>query len=116
MPLLSPQASRMVFDARVSDWGLSHVRRHDMHQADIAPLMAALLNTPVPVNNVVGASRGKPLIHPILVKIQYLDTFIQLATLLQFTSWKFGEVMEKKSRFSNMPNTLDKDSVVANLS
>lgn len=48
------QASRMMFDPRVSsDWSLSHVRRHDVHQADIAPLMAALINIPIPVNNVV---------------------------------------------------------------
>ncbi|KAF2352865.1 GPI ethanolamine phosphate transferase 1 C-terminal, partial [Trinorchestia longiramus] len=45
------QATRMMFDARVSEWGLSHVRRHDLHQADIAPLMSALVNIAVPVNS-----------------------------------------------------------------
>ena len=55
------QATRMMFDPRVStDWGLAHVRRHDVHQADIAPLMAALINVPVPVNNMV-SGRTLPL-------------------------------------------------------
>jgi phosphatidylinositol glycan class N len=34
-------------------WGLAHLKRRDVQQADIAALMAALLATPTPTNNVV---------------------------------------------------------------
>ncbi|XP_045112209.1 GPI ethanolamine phosphate transferase 1-like isoform X1 [Portunus trituberculatus] len=43
---------KMMYDARVERWGLTHVRRHDLHQADVAPLMASILGIPIPVNNV----------------------------------------------------------------
>ncbi|KAK7005569.1 hypothetical protein SK128_027618, partial [Halocaridina rubra] len=40
-----------MYDARIEKWGLSHVRRHDLHQADLAPLMASIIGIPIPVNN-----------------------------------------------------------------
>ncbi|XP_069182447.1 GPI ethanolamine phosphate transferase 1 isoform X1 [Procambarus clarkii] len=43
---------KMIYDARIEKWGLSHVRRHDLHQADIAPLMASIIGIPIPVNSV----------------------------------------------------------------
>lgn len=49
---------KMMYDARVERWGLSHVRRHDLHQADVAPLMASILGIPIPVNSVVS-----PILH-----------------------------------------------------
>ncbi|KAK7072611.1 hypothetical protein SK128_000725, partial [Halocaridina rubra] len=42
---------KMMYDARIEKWGLSHVRRHDLHQADLAPLMASIIGIPIPVNN-----------------------------------------------------------------
>ncbi|XP_076060251.1 phosphatidylinositol glycan anchor biosynthesis class N [Oratosquilla oratoria] len=43
---------RMQYDSRVEEWGLTHVRRHDVYQADIAPLMASVIAIPIPVNSV----------------------------------------------------------------
>ncbi|XP_047495718.1 GPI ethanolamine phosphate transferase 1-like [Penaeus chinensis] len=53
---------KMMYDARVEKWGLTHVRRHDLHQADIAPLMSSIIGIPIPVN-----SMG-------LLHIEYLGT------------------------------------------
>ncbi|KAK7539702.1 Phosphatidylinositolglycan class N-domain-containing protein [Phyllosticta citribraziliensis] len=39
-------------DGFSSDWGLSHVQRHDVAQADVAALMAYLAGLPFPVNSV----------------------------------------------------------------
>lgn len=39
-------------DGFSSDWGLGHVRRHDVSQADVAPLMAYLVGLEYPVNSV----------------------------------------------------------------
>lgn len=47
---------KMMYDARIERWGLTHVRRHDMHQADVAPLMASIVGIPIPVNSVVSWS------------------------------------------------------------
>lgn len=35
-----------------SEWGLDHLTRTDIHQADVAPLASSLLGLPVPVNSV----------------------------------------------------------------
>uniref|UniRef100_A0A3B3VZJ5 GPI ethanolamine phosphate transferase 1 n=1 Tax=Poecilia latipinna TaxID=48699 RepID=A0A3B3VZJ5_9TELE len=39
-------------DGYLKDWNLEHIRRADVNQADIAPLMASLLGLPIPVNSV----------------------------------------------------------------
>uniref|UniRef100_A0A8C6MK55 GPI ethanolamine phosphate transferase 1 n=1 Tax=Nothobranchius furzeri TaxID=105023 RepID=A0A8C6MK55_NOTFU len=39
-------------DDFLQDWKLEHIRRVDVNQADIAPLMASLVGLPIPVNSV----------------------------------------------------------------
>uniref|UniRef100_A0A1A7XCS9 GPI ethanolamine phosphate transferase 1 n=2 Tax=Iconisemion striatum TaxID=60296 RepID=A0A1A7XCS9_9TELE len=39
-------------DDFLQDWRLEHIRRVDVNQADIAPLMASLVGLPIPVNSV----------------------------------------------------------------
>ena len=38
-------------DSWSEKWGLSHLRRCDVNQADIAPLMSVLIGRPIPLNN-----------------------------------------------------------------
>ncbi|XP_038142671.1 GPI ethanolamine phosphate transferase 1 [Cyprinodon tularosa] len=45
-------ASQPYEDGYLKDWNLEHIRRADVNQADIAPLMASLLGLPIPVNSV----------------------------------------------------------------
>ncbi|CAO0798155.1 unnamed protein product [Mucor circinelloides] len=47
-----PIRSSLGHDAFSADWGLDHVQRDDIRQADIAPLMAHLVGINLPVNSV----------------------------------------------------------------
>lgn len=51
-PELYPDMVAPGHDAYSSDWGLDHVRRHDIHQADIAALMSYLIGVEFPANSV----------------------------------------------------------------
>jgi phosphatidylinositol glycan class N len=44
--------SGMGHDEFSAPWGLSQVQRHDIRQADIAPLMSHLIGIDLPVNSV----------------------------------------------------------------
>lgn len=49
---LSSSYSRVVYHDTLSEWwGLEHLERVDVEQADIAPLVATLIGVPVPVNS-----------------------------------------------------------------
>jgi phosphatidylinositol glycan class N len=50
-PIRDPTSSR-VTDDYSTPWGLSHIVRRDVEQADVAALMSALLGTFWPVNSV----------------------------------------------------------------
>ncbi|PTB71034.1 PigN-domain-containing protein [Trichoderma citrinoviride] len=51
-PLLHPGKIAPGHDELSADWGLDHVQRHDVAQADIAALMAWLIGAEFPVNSV----------------------------------------------------------------
>ncbi|RDW79672.1 PigN-domain-containing protein [Coleophoma cylindrospora] len=51
-PVVSPGVIAKGHDAYSSDWGLDHVQRHDVAQADVAALMAYLAGVSFPVNSV----------------------------------------------------------------
>ncbi|KAF7559448.1 hypothetical protein G7046_g4688 [Stylonectria norvegica] len=49
-PQLHPASIAPGHDEYSSDWGLDHVRRHDVAQADVAALMSYLIGTEFPAN------------------------------------------------------------------
>jgi phosphatidylinositol glycan class N len=51
-PVLTPDTIAPGHDELSADWGLDHVQRHDVAQADIAALMAYLAGLDFPVNSV----------------------------------------------------------------
>jgi phosphatidylinositol glycan class N len=51
-PVASPGAIAAGHDDLSSDWGLDHIQRHDVSQADVAALMAYLAGLAFPVNSV----------------------------------------------------------------
>ncbi|KAH0836980.1 hypothetical protein AYO21_01716 [Fonsecaea monophora] len=51
-PQLFPDQNAPGHDSLSSDWGLDHVQRHDVDQADVAALMAYLAGLEFPVNSV----------------------------------------------------------------
>lgn len=51
-PVLTPGAVAAGHDEYSSEWGVDHVKRHDVNQADIAALMTYLIGTEFPGNSV----------------------------------------------------------------
>jgi phosphatidylinositol glycan class N len=51
-PVVSKDSIAPGHDSLSSDWGLDHIQRHDVSQADVATLMAYLAGLPFPVNSV----------------------------------------------------------------
>ncbi|RCI13749.1 hypothetical protein L249_8087 [Ophiocordyceps polyrhachis-furcata BCC 54312] len=52
LPKLYPNSTAPGHDDYSSGWGLNHVRRHDVSQADVASLMSYLVGTEFPANSV----------------------------------------------------------------
>ncbi|KAI0597821.1 Phosphatidylinositolglycan class N-domain-containing protein [Biscogniauxia sp. FL1348] len=51
-PVVHQNAIAPGHDEYSSDWNLDHIRRHDVHQADVAALMAYLVGVEFPMNSV----------------------------------------------------------------
>ncbi|SRR5258707_3139024 len=51
-PIQSPTSPHQIPDEYSAPWGLSHIVRRDVEQADVAALISALLGTYWPVNSV----------------------------------------------------------------
>ncbi|KAK4311784.1 hypothetical protein Pmani_016741 [Petrolisthes manimaculis] len=85
---------RVVYDRRVQDWGLGHLRRHDLYQADITPLAASILAIPIPVNSV-----GK-------LHIEYLNTSEQYKSAALFANARQMLSQYQVKRANKEANTL----------
>lgn len=85
---------RMLYDERVEKWGLAHVRRHDVTQADLAPLMASVIGIPIPVN-----SMGS-------LPVEYLNATEQYKAEALFANCRQMLLQYRQKRAQKEKNTL----------